>query len=648
MKTATNLLLLFIVVITHSQSKEFGNVSLEELTAKKIDKFPNAEAVILFDKGVTKFYEEDGYNIRFIRTKRIKILKKSGYTWADVSIPFYEDGHGKTEKVSNILAYTYNSKDGKIEKTRFNPENVFTEKVDEYWSLKKFAIPQVKEGSIIEFSYTFETPFLFNLPDWEFQDDIPTLVSEYEVGIIPFYSYVFIAQGMTNFGKKKNFQRVFDTWSSSYATTELKENVFQFGMYDVPAFAGEAFITSKDDYIMKIDFQLSQINYTNGSIKEIITTYPKLIQGLLKHPSYGKFIKQAQSQTKTTVNGLVSGTGSELEKIKKITDYIKKGFDWNSNKRRYAYQNARELIGKRRGNCTELNLMLVGMLRNAGLDAYPVLLSTRDNGKLKLDYPFEEFFNYTIAYVKTGESGLLLDATEDLLPFDRIPPRCFNGSGLIIEKDTENWINLSLPYMSNELNVISISIEDDEIKGSLVRSTTEYESYIAKKRFKNDQTSIYDHFSPIFDEITKSKSLNYDKPDKPYIVAVDGFLEPEEIGNQLFIQPFANLPINENPFKAKRRNYPVDMIYRSNAEYNSTITIPDGYKTIEIPESYNLSNDLAEINFIATAENNTVSSKGKITFKKDLYQPAEYARIKYYFDQIIKYFNSPVVVEKSN
>ncbi len=627
------------------QDPEFGNVSLE-LFSKKNEKFPDAEAIVLFDRGVTAFYEDGGYNIRFTRTKRIKILKKSGYEWANVSIPYYTDGYGKTERVYNIQAYSYNLEDGKIIKTKLDPADVFKEKVTDLWSQLKFAFPKVKEGTIVEFQYIHETPFLTNLPDWEFQSRIPTLSSEYEVAIIPFYDYVFIAQGMSRFGKSKNFQRKFTTLGSSHSQIELKENVFQYGMYNVPAFESEDFITSIDDYIMKIDFQLSQVNSLNGSTQQILTTYPKLIDDLLKYQSYGKFLKQVTKQSGAMVQGLNLGGQAPVEKIKKITDFVKKEFTWNGYQLRFTRQNAKSLLTTKSGNTTEINLLLVGMLRNAGIEAFPVFLSTRDHGKIKRDYPFEQFFNYTIGYAKVGQAGVLLDATEDLLPFDRIPTRCFNDQGLIIKDNDEQWVDLSHSVISNEINNITIKLEDENATGSLLRITTDYKAFHLRKKYKDNQSSLAQLLGTSFDEITSIKTRNYDNPDKQYIVGIDGTLELEDVGEQILVQPFIGIAQNTNLLTAKKRNYPVDMVYRSNTEYNSTLTIDDTYKVTVVPEAYSLNNDLAEIKFSATTKDNTVTCKGKITFKKDIYQPGEYSRIKYYFDQIVKYFNSPIVLEK--
>ena len=53
------------------------------------------------------------------------------------------------------------------------------ENQSKFYDAKKFAIPNVKEGSVIEVFYTLESPFVFQFRSWEFQSEIPKLQSEF-------------------------------------------------------------------------------------------------------------------------------------------------------------------------------------------------------------------------------------------------------------------------------------------------------------------------------------------------------------------------------------------------------------------------------------------------------------------------------------
>ena len=137
-----------------SQSYELGKVTLAELEEKEHPVEKDAEAAFLFDIGRT-FFEFDinkGFKLVTEVTTKIKVYKKEGYSFADISVPIYV-GDSEIERVSFSKAITYNLVNGKIEKTKMKSDGEFTEKVNKYWSVVKISLPNVREGSIIEYKY---------------------------------------------------------------------------------------------------------------------------------------------------------------------------------------------------------------------------------------------------------------------------------------------------------------------------------------------------------------------------------------------------------------------------------------------------------------------------------------------------------------
>ncbi len=108
-------------------SKKFGELKEKDMALTRYVKDPDAEAVVLFDIGEASFFnaEENGYDIRFTRSRRIKILDQAGVDFAEVAIPIYVDGAGKTEKVKSIDAYSYNNEDGVWKRSTLSPDAVF-------------------------------------------------------------------------------------------------------------------------------------------------------------------------------------------------------------------------------------------------------------------------------------------------------------------------------------------------------------------------------------------------------------------------------------------------------------------------------------------------------------------------------------------
>src|SRR5690606_4326818 len=93
------------------------------------------------------------------------------------------NNQNRSEKVTKIIGTTYNLIDGEVVKINLNEKDIFREKLDDNHTIVKFTLPNIKEGSVITYSYTLTSPFMFNYKGWNFQDDIPKLYSEYEASI---------------------------------------------------------------------------------------------------------------------------------------------------------------------------------------------------------------------------------------------------------------------------------------------------------------------------------------------------------------------------------------------------------------------------------------------------------------------------------
>lgn len=663
MKHTIIILILFTCLQLHSQQlqKEFGQIDQDEIELNSYKKDPLAGAVILFDIGETKFIDYDnGYDIQFTRHKRIKIFKKSAFEYAEVSIPYYVDGIGEAEEIKSIEANTYNYENGKLIKQRLDPSTIYEEKITQKWRNKKFVFPNLQEGSILEFKYVLQSPFHFNLPDWEFQDKIPTIYSEYEVRMIPFYEYVYRVQGTSRFDYKQSAvaaeKRDLGGASNTYGQnidrgTRFQDYVHTYVLKDVPAFKDESYITSINDYIIKINFQLAKFNSPKGGSREIISTWPKLTEALIRNENFGRYQKSCAGYAKKILKEDLNLSGlSEQEKSLKIIEYVKDNFNWNGDNAKYASMSAKDFITKKSGNSADINLFLVALLNTAKIDSHPVILSTRSHGKINGNYPFDHYTNYVIAMVNTS-SKFFSDATENLLPYNRLPIRCINEKGLIIANDiTNRWVKIENNIPSTEKNIITINIDPELPNASfnvLVQST-EYDAYAYRSAYKNDTTSIKEYYSEQIGKIHQLKTLNYKNINSPYFIELQGTYEMGKIGQNLVINPFLNLVISENALTEKERKYPVDLVYSGNELFEITLTIPKGFKLNNLPESYHMDNELAEINLNYSSGESILRIEGNYNFKKSIYVSNEYSRIKSYYDIIIKKFNEQIVLEKTN
>jgi transglutaminase-like putative cysteine protease len=633
-----------VSMFAQTLSTDYNKISKEEADLAYYAPDKSAEAVVLFDIGKSYFLDYDNnFKVVLERSTRIKIFSESGLKWAEVEIPFYHEGQ-IYEDVYDIEGTTYNNENGIFKATYFNVATSHNEKINEFWTVKKFALPDVKPGSIIQYRYKLSSQYKMNLRNWNFQSRIPTIYSEYQVSMIPFYEYVWLLQGANKFDSQTSNKAT--GIERTFGPVTYQDQVYKYIMKNIPAFNDEEFITSVDDYIMKIDFQLARVNSLDGARTTVISTWAELVKALLKDEDVTKFSKKSEKLLPKILNPDSLLNKSQKEKFDLILNTVKANFNWNKSNAKYASKSPNDLLKDKFGNSADLNLLTIGLLNAAGIEAYPLMMSTRENGKIKVDYPYLKFFNYLLISATVDGKNILSDATEVLCPNERIPSRCLNDKGLLIKPGDAQWISLQTDVPSEiQTVIVTDSIGNTAHSKSLI-SAFGYDALKFRVKYGEDFKKIEDRVDEDVYKVDESsiEVKNQIIKDKPYILKYNTVYKTENVNNKIYLSPFLDEPINENPLKQSSRTYPLDMTYPVKRSFNAVITIPVGYKVDFIPENYKILNDLFELNYNVKNEGQTISISFNYTFKKSVYPASEYLNIKYYFKDIVRKANEKVVL----
>lgn len=644
-------ILIPLVLSGQDYSQEFGKITAHEAKMKFYPKDPESEAAIIYDIGVTRFVRDvnGGFILEFERATKVKIFKESGFKHGTIEIPYYHEGY-EPEKVEIVSASTYNLKPNDIiGKIDLNSEDIFTEKLSENWSIVKFTMPNLQEGSIIEFKYTIRSPYLFHYQDWKFQHQIPIKYSLYKAHMVPFYSYTYLLQGAKSFDHFTSYQA--KGLPRRFGSIDYHDFIYEFGMEDVPAFQDESYITSIEDYILKLDFQLTSFTRTDGVEVNYLSTWPELAKNLLKHDNFGKYIGSASKKTSDITEKIITDSKDKKKLVENLCDYVKSNYSYNGRHNIYATKKVKEFMTEKTGSCSDINLFLLGMLQNTEVVAKPVIISTRDHGKIKSKFPFTQAFNYVIVLVELDDNQILLDATNPLLPYYIIPPNCLNDKGFVLDIKEPFWVYLQENPLS--FKVTSFQLKPIPDKDSLIISSSStmslYDANNYRSKFKNEQEKLVEYIED--KDITlleEPLTRNYFEKNRPYSFGYKGLTNLEHIGEKIYVSPFLDEPISENPFSSNERKYPVDMIYARKRQFKSFIEIPEGYTVDYLPENKKISNELFDLEYTAELISNgkKISISATYVFKKAVYEPKEYNLIRYYFIEIIKKLNDKVGLVK--
>ena len=635
--------------LAQGPEKGFGKVDKEVLSMEEYERDTLAEALVLFDVGHTSFLGSDnGFSLRFHRTTRIKILKEGGLSFADLRIPYYV-GDSEDERLTSFKANIYNLEDGEIQVSTIDKlKELFAEKVNENWKVRKVALPEVKVGSIIEYSFVIESPYLFNLRDWEFQWRIPVKYSNYKVEMVPFFEYVYLINGSDQ-TEVKSYQKPGlkqKRWGVEYDIM-----VHTMKMENIPAFRDESYITSYNDYVYKVDFQLARVNRPDGSKQDIIQSWPALIKEMSRD-EYDRYLIAAEKYARKEYESSLSLSGkSESERFDLVVDHVKDQFVWNDIFRRSPSDRLKTITTNKSGSTADLNLLLVGMLRAAGMEAYPVLMSTRNHGQVPTDYPFLSFFNSVVVLAKVNDKYVLTDGTRKAVANNRIPTVCANGEGLMVNPDGgTNWVDLTIKKLATHTASIQydFNLEEESCQVVMVDRYTGCSSNRIREIYLNETAEqVMEEIHP---ELESGEVTEIEDDIKKELIKVksEGKLPMEVVGDFIYLKPFADNVLEKNPLQQDERTYPVNIGYKNRTRYQALLKIPEGYEVEELAE-LSISDDLMNVLYDASIiEDDKLNITGVVEYKKDIYMPDRYDALKNHMDKMIEVFNSPVILKKKS
>jgi hypothetical protein len=651
-----------------SQDKiKFGKVDPKDFSKTGFEKDTGAHAVIISDIGETHFESDrvNGLIMHFKRHTRIRIIDQNGYDAATVKL-HYDKGDRDQVKLKDIKATTYNLENGEVVESRMDSKSIFTDKIDgKQEVVQKFTLPAVKEGCIIEYTYTLTFPYFRHLYPWAFQSvQYPTMYSRYHAEVPEFYEYIFLRSGYEMVKEKKstgnqNFNIAYDeensyggkTGHTSYFNLSSTTNIYNWEAENVPALREEEFTTSIMNHLSRIEFQLAAIKYPNTPVKPVLGTWGTLYEDLRKNEFFGESLDKNNPFLSDKVEELTKGISNDTAKARSIYNYVRSNFSCTGHDNLYMSKSMKSIFTSHNGNDADINLLLVAMLHKAGLTAYPVILSTRGNGVTYEMYPLIGRFNYTIATVNIGEDWYFMDASEPYLGFGKLDAACYNGHARILSPAV-TAISLDPNELLEQKNTyVMLTADKGTIKGSFTQKPTYFESCKIRERIVKKGKEEF--FKPLekgfaMDATISNKEINdMDDYESPLQVKYDFEMTPDDVG-MLYINPMLSEAYKSNPFKSLERRYPVEMPYTMDEIYSLNLTIPEGYVVDELPKSamvkYNEDEGLFQ--YMIQQSGDFVQFRSRVKLNKAVFTPEDYASLREFFDVIVKKQSEQIVLKK--
>lgn len=622
----------------------YGNVKTDDLQLKEWRSDSSVSAFVLGDVGnISMQLVNDYYGFHFTELRRLKILKKDGFRYGNIEIPYYSKD--ETQKIVRIRAQTI-APNG--EKISVDTKNIVYESLNEAWSVAKFSFPEITEGAVLEYEYELHSTRSMELREWFFQDKIPTRFSVLNLDVLARYEYTHLLQGKDNL-----------TVTTPRTDSTEKRIFTTYYAKDLPGLTDEQYVSNINNHLTRIRFQLANYAGLNGIKHELLSNWKKMADDLLENDNFGqKYLKKSNyNQVVEAARNVVKSSDATQVKIQKLYDFVNKNIQWDGNYYLLSPNTPNDVWQKRKGSSTELNLTLLALLKNAGIEANPVLVSTQEHGKITPEYPIIEQFDHALILIEIADGQtLLLDAGNAARPMGLPSEQAINEKGWFLKKTEQTWVDIK-PVMNLQMLVAKFEITNNQLTGSISTTYRNHKSI--------EQRNTYDVGSTTPEkgrmDYLKSKNpnwqieevtcLNFDKKQDPLketiTLMVLNAVKAEK--NLLYITPTLKSDWDVNPFKLINRAYPVEFSSPFTEQYVATIAVPSGYKVEELPKDLSLSmpSETALFSYQILNENdNFIKLAVKLQVNKTVFLPAEYAELKGFFRQIAFKFGQKVVLKK--
>ncbi|MDD5430559.1 MAG: DUF3857 domain-containing protein, partial [Candidatus Omnitrophica bacterium] len=621
---------------TNSEGKIPPQVEeLDKSSQEFIQKIEDEAALMLLVDEETRITEENT-SISSIHVVE-KVLKERGKSLAEVEV-----GYDSTyQRVELEFARTI-TKDGKV--VYAGGENI--RDVSRYLNFPLYSnsrafivsMPAVDVGAIIEYKLKIYSSKLVNEKDFSFiyrlREAYPIFKASFRL-IVPKKTQPRFKFFNPGYAKEINLEPVM--------SQDADNNIYSWEFKEVKSIIPE--YAMPPESMINPAFAVSSFS----SWGQIYTWWKSLYKGKL---DLGKDALAA-------VEGLIKGKADDYQKAKSIYEFVAQNIRYVAieyGDSGYEPHSAQEVFTNRYGDCKDQAILLVAMLKKAGLSAYPVLIPTRQV------YPAEESFpslnfNHAICAVQIEGKLIFMDPTAETTSFGRIPSSDQDRKVLVFFDDT--WEMLVTPQSSDNVirygMDIKISLEEN---ADITRSVISEGFFAASYRWYVKYTHpeiIKENIQKKMMEISSLSQLKDYKieniegldsnPRLIYNFFADKFFNPA--GKLRIVPVLDQVYLDYKLISKEERNYPIDFegLYTKSADIN--IVLPENVTIKYLPSQVISDNPWFKLTVSCRQAAGIINFKQEFVVKKPIVEQKDYQKFKKYLEEAIYLLREEIILEKT-
>ena len=370
---------------------------------------------------------------------------------------------------------------------------------------------------------------------------------------------------------------------------------------------------------------------------------------------------RANEDIKEKVKELIDGLETVREKAKTIYTFCARDIRYvgiEYGQAGYEPHEAGEIFSNKYGDCKDQAILLISMLEEAGIKAYPVLIGTRKVPSLIADFP-SLLFNHCIAVAEIEGEYIFLDPTGEIVLFGDLPIGD-QGRDVFVCFEKEGQV-LTIPKFSYSHNRVErftrLAFDEKEnISGNRRILTTGF--------FDQMQRGWLRYTMPILVKESLQEKIQGIVPGstlKSYDVQNLGEMKKDIIlsyifsGADFFLKAGTMMRVIPQLTKIDlelvskpSRLYAIDFVIPKQQESIFEIVLPEDYRVKSMPESVIGETPWYRYENIYKKENNKIILKEKNILKTDRINSSHYAAYKKSLEDLSKKVRQSIVLEKQH
>lgn len=649
--------LLFLMAASQLSAQQQPNTKLGkpadwEWNLKEVSYDKDAKAVTLYSEVYTFYnFVTDDLRMETNVKKRYKILKEDGKDAADqeIFIHSFEDSRSAGETLTNIKVFTYNKVNGKIEKVKTERNQFNEERVNKSITVTKIKPVQVKVGSIVEVSYTILNNSVYNIRPWYAQNNYPTLYTTLDITIPEWFRHHVEQTGMDQ------IKEVLKPVNVNFIVYGRSENTngtnYIFTGENLPGLKKDQFVFQVSDFSDQVNFEINGLHIPGQVYQDFSAKWKDIDEMLKKSDDFGQRLHRPNPMKKEMEAKGIFAMTDNMKKLEAIMTLVADTYKWDGS---YSL-GARGMTAIKKdgtGSNADLNFIILNMLKDAKIDAFPVVMSTRKHGRLPLTHPSYDELNTFVIGVHINDSTVkYVDASMKkmlTLPYNLLVERAHaidGKDGFMVDLSKEGTGSENITYTAK-------MSADGKMSGSMMHlyanndAVSDDDAYTDAKDEKEYVSKLSKDIHGTVTDFSRQKKEGFN----PTII--NRFtLEKQNncTPDHIYLQPNVCSPISKQVFKETTRLLPVEFNYTESFNYRAQAEIPEGYEIEEMPKSVKLTNGNGleyTVRYGHAGNKVTVFAKFKNT--RLLYANQEYEVLKNLVDGMLSHSKDVIVLKKSS